>query len=273
MHEIYDKLAKDSISTEGRDTRKDILFVLGTAPRKRLFRFIKRQPNGDRRLESILPDKGEGFVVKDNYFANKVKVLNLANFTKKEVDDLKYVFEEDYLEVLTKIYKTTKADENELRKLFEEKARKYPAKDLTKEFDMEARWKNPWEPTIYEEKTMLEKTIETNKTAAANVAYLTAGKTLNTLVANKLLPLLPENVQVYALTPLGQLVLANIASSLVQIAPGTKAVSTEQLETLTGAMIESAMLDVVNTIKIDQLISEFLSAEGVSNLLDSVKEV
>lgn len=124
-----------------------------------------------------------------------------------------------------------------------------------------------------EERSMIENLVHANKRAATQAAQVTAGKTVNTLVVDKLVPLLPAGVQEYAHTPLGRLVIANLALSVAQVyKESTMSRNAHEVAKVTQYMVDSAVYDLVDSVNIDQLISDFLSIDVVQGLLDSGNE-
>lgn len=126
--------------------------------------------------------------------------------------------------------------------------------------------------TYYEpQETKMSKVInqvkDTNVAAAKLAAKVTAGKALNTAVMTKVTPMLPDNIKLYADTPFGALVVANIVAAALN-----NFASNNHKAKLAGeAMVTSAMLDVSCLINVEGLIKDFLQHEAVSELMDSIE--
>ena len=111
---------------------------------------------------------------------------------------------------------------------------------------------------------MIDTAKDLNIDAAKIAAKITAGKALNTVAQEKLVPFLPENMQAYAGTPLGNLVVANIvAAALTHFAP-----SNNKAYKAGDAMITAAMVDTASIIQIEELVKGFLNADIMAVLGD-----
>lgn len=121
------------------------------------------------------------------------------------------------------------------------------------------------EPTMLS--NLITKTIDTNKSAAAQAAYLEAGRiATNKLaqVASKSLPLMARG---YADTPLGRLLLANAAlAAAAQLRPNDPT-----LAKLTQAMVTSSYQEAFQHLDIEGMLDNFLGTEEIKQALGRVK--
>ncbi len=97
--------------------------------------------------------------------------------------------------------------------------------------------------------------LSRNQDAVAMSARITAGNIINQRVVELVKPQLPLMVKGYAETALGKAVIANaIASAMTHFMPGN-----EKVNLASQAMIESAMLNLVGSFNIEEMIDEVLS--------------
>ena len=91
--------------------------------------------------------------------------------------------------------------------------------------------------------------------AAKVAATITAGKTLNALVAKKVVPQMPMMTRGYADTALGRVGIANIADCAVKqfLACNTKA------NLATNAMMQAAMLELMDTFDLEAIVNDVLA--------------
>ena len=128
-------------------------------------------------------------------------------------------------------------------------------------------------PTKSPKESKMNRTVNlmknTNVKAANTAAQITAGKALNAAAQAKLVPFLPAAAQLYASTPLGKLVIANLVAVGLEHFAGTNV----RAGKAGNAMITAAMVDVASVIEIEKLVTEFLSADVMSMLADTEVEV
>lgn len=148
----------------------------------------------------------------------------------------------------------------------------YSKKELTQEYPAvftAFNEKNISKPTPKENKMKtINEVISKNTTLAQSAAFLEAGRIANgqaTKFASKQLPMM---VRGYADTPLGRLVMANIASTAAtQFRPNDK-----RLGRLADAMIVMAYQEVIQSFDIEKLINDMLSSETIKAALSKVDE-
>jgi hypothetical protein len=123
--------------------------------------------------------------------------------------------------------------------------------------------------TYKSEKTMLENTIDKNKTMAVTAGKVVAGRTINRVMKDKLVPFLPEGAQVLADSPVGTLVLANVMAALAEIYRGTSnSDMAHNLGKITDLMLEAAMMDAVDGLNIDGFVAGLLESPEIKAVLD-----
>lgn len=115
--------------------------------------------------------------------------------------------------------------------------------------------------------TALANVAENNKSAAIDAGYLTAGTIANNQFAKVSSKHLPMMVRGYADTPLGKLVLANVAQMLVQHFKADNKAANR----LTEAMMTSAMAEVIGSTGIEDLIDGFLNDPKIAKALKTVE--
>lgn len=102
---------------------------------------------------------------------------------------------------------------------------------------------------------MIDRTVTANTNAAKVAATLTAGRTLNSVVAKKIVPQLPFYAKGYADTALGRVVIANIADFAVkQFMTGN-----DKANMATNAMMQAAMLELAETFDFEGIVEDVLS--------------
>lgn len=102
----------------------------------------------------------------------------------------------------------------------------------------------------------VKKVVNTNVDAAKVAASITAGKTLNKVVADKVTPQLPMLVRGYANTALGRVVIANIADFAVkQFLP-----TNEKAQIASKAMMEAAMVELLESFDFESIVNDIVSS-------------
>ena len=98
--------------------------------------------------------------------------------------------------------------------------------------------------------------IDANVSAGKVAASITAGKTLNNILIDKIKPQLPLMLKGYADTPLGTVVVANIADVAVkQFMPYNK-----KANLATKAMMEAAMVDMLASFDLEKMVNEVINS-------------
>lgn len=117
--------------------------------------------------------------------------------------------------------------------------------------------------------TTVNKLIETNKSSAVSAAFLEAGHIANKQVSKVLGKQLPIMVRGYADTPIGRLVLANIAV----LAVDHFRADNKQLRRLTQAMQVNAYHELLRDLDIDGMIDELLENGSIKRALTKLDDV
>lgn len=105
-----------------------------------------------------------------------------------------------------------------------------------------------------------ETLVRNNKVAVISAGYLEAGRVANSRVTKLIAPKLPALARGYADTPIGRLVVANLAQVLQQqFRPENTA-----LAKLTTAMVTQAYSEMLGNLKIDELLDELLSDKKIA---------
>lgn len=108
--------------------------------------------------------------------------------------------------------------------------------------------------------------VERNKDAAKAAGFAEAGRIANKELTKIIAPRLPMMARGYLDTPLGRLVLANVAvAAAQQFKPDHK-----PLQALVQAMATQAYVEIVQTVKIDEFIENLLENKTISAALTSV---
>jgi hypothetical protein len=102
----------------------------------------------------------------------------------------------------------------------------------------------------------VKQVVDNNVDAAKVAASITAGKALNTIVADKVTPQLPLLVQGYAKTALGKVVLANVADFAVkQFMP-----TNEKANIAANAMMQAAMVELMDSFDFEKIVNEIVNS-------------
>lgn len=118
-------------------------------------------------------------------------------------------------------------------------------------------------------KNLLSNVADQNKQAVTNAALLEAGRIANNELAKLAAKQLPMMVRGYADSPVGKLVIANIASiALQQFRPNDS-----KLKYLSDAMLSSAFQEAIQTLNIDKLISDFTENSKIQTALDKLADI
>ena len=107
----------------------------------------------------------------------------------------------------------------------------------------------------YKETNIVKRTTDANVSAGKVAATIATGKTINALVASKVVPQLPLMVKVYADTAIGTLVIANIVDFVVKqyMADNRKA------NFASDAMMQAAMVELLAEFDFEVMIEDILS--------------
>lgn len=120
----------------------------------------------------------------------------------------------------------------------------------------------------YKEKTMsqIDQIVDKNKQTAVSAAFMEAGRIANNQVAKIASKQLPVMVRGYAETPVGKLVLANIANFAAQkLRP-----QDQRLGKLTGAMMVQAYQELYADFDIEQMLEDLLENSTIKKALKTV---
>ena len=109
--------------------------------------------------------------------------------------------------------------------------------------------------------------VTANKTAALNVAKLEAGRIAVKQAVKLVKPAVPMMARGYLDTALGALVVAN----LFKFAVDNFATSNPKAQLVAGAMLEGAMLEAMQSLNIEAMISEVMDKVDVSKFTDILK--
>lgn len=117
-------------------------------------------------------------------------------------------------------------------------------------------------------KMKVQKLVEMNKYAIGNSAYLEAGRIANNQVAKMAAKKLPMMVRGYADTPLGKLVIANLAYLAAEhFKPDSK-----QLLSLTQAMQVQAYTELIQELDIEGIIDELMGNNTIKRALGKLPQ-
>jgi hypothetical protein len=111
------------------------------------------------------------------------------------------------------------------------------------------------------------KVVNNNVSAAQRGAMLSAGKTLNNFVRNKVADNLPRKYRGLLKYPVANVVVANIASFAVQ----NFAASNEKANMATQAMMEAAMAEFFDSFNLEKIISDVLSEANLDTMFKEVR--
>jgi hypothetical protein len=123
--------------------------------------------------------------------------------------------------------------------------------------------------TNAEEKTMLDKVMSYNKEAVKSASTLAATKAVTQVVTDKLAAVVPAEVGAFLQTPLGAVVVANIAQVAVEVAADSMEYKTAgAARSVTKAMGTNAMSDVIAQFDLPGLVQSVLAIPEVSNAIN-----
>lgn len=110
--------------------------------------------------------------------------------------------------------------------------------------------------------------IEINKTSATSAAYMEAGHIANKQLGKVMSKQLPMMVRGYADTPLGHLIMANLAVLAIDhFRPDQR-----QLRRLAQAMQVQAYQELLKELDIDGMIDDLLDNGGIKRALAKLKD-
>jgi len=119
------------------------------------------------------------------------------------------------------------------------------------------------------ENNMIDKLINTNKVVAGNAAYMEAGRIATNQLSKIASSKAPLMVRGYVDTPVGKVVIANLAAVVAsQYRPNDA-----KLIKLTSAMMQNAYMELLRTLDVEGMINEFLEKTDVKAALDKVVEI
>lgn len=113
------------------------------------------------------------------------------------------------------------------------------------------------------ENTMLNKIIESNKSAIKSAGYLEAGRMANTQVAKLASKKLPMMLRGYADTAIGRLVIANLA----QMAAAQFKPNNQKLAKITEAMVVESYTQVIQEFDLDGMMEELLKSATMTKAM------
>jgi hypothetical protein len=111
---------------------------------------------------------------------------------------------------------------------------------------------------------MVKRTTDANMNAAKVAATITAGKTLNAIVAQKVTPKLPFGVKGYADTVFGRVVIANIADFVVKQFMGNN----YKANMATEAMMQAAMLELADSFDLEGIVADLVDSVNLEAVAD-----
>lgn len=112
---------------------------------------------------------------------------------------------------------------------------------------------------------MINKVVQSNVGAAKAGAVISAGNTLNKVVKNSVRSQVPRKYRKILDSPAGDFVIANVASFAVQ----NFAKTNYKARTATDAMMQAAMIEVMNSFNLDQMINDVLANANFDEILDT----
>ena len=110
---------------------------------------------------------------------------------------------------------------------------------------------------------MLNKIIESNKSAIKSAGYLEAGRMANTQVAKLASKKLPMMLRGYADTAVGRLVIANLA----QMAAAQFKPNNQKLAKITEAMVVESYTQVIQEFDLDGMMEELLKSAPMTKAM------
>lgn len=116
---------------------------------------------------------------------------------------------------------------------------------------------------LSKENTMLNKIIESNKSAIKSAGYLEAGRMANTQVAKLAAKKLPMMLRGYADTAVGRLVIANLA----QMAAAQFKPNNQKLAKITEAMVVESYTQVIQEFDLDGMMEELLKSAPMTKAM------
>ena len=119
------------------------------------------------------------------------------------------------------------------------------------------------EPTKETTMSKVQQVIATNMQLGTSAAFLEAGRIANNQISNVAASKLPMLMRGYAATPLGRLVIANIAA----LATEHFRADDKRLKQLTNAMTVSAYQELLQTLDIEQFIEDLVSNSTIKKAL------
>ena len=125
---------------------------------------------------------------------------------------------------------------------------------------------------IYEDKqsgddemNMINSVVSNNVDAAKAGAVISAGNTLNKVVKNSVRGQVPRKYRKILDSPVGDVVVANVASFAVQ----NFAKTNKKARVAANAMMQAAMVEVLNSFNLDQMIADVLANANFDEILDT----
>lgn len=111
--------------------------------------------------------------------------------------------------------------------------------------------------------------MNSNVNAAKTGAVITAGKTLNGILKEKIADAAPRKYRALIKHPLADVVIANVAS----IAIGTFASNNYKAKIAADAMMEAAMIELFSSFNFEKMISDVLSNVDLESLVTTEEDI
>ena len=110
--------------------------------------------------------------------------------------------------------------------------------------------------------------VAQNSEAAREAALLVAGSTLNRVVLDKVTKQLPRKYRKLAQHPLANVVVANLAS----VAQMNFVAGNEKARIATDAMVKAAMVEVLSTFNIEQMVTDVLDNVNLNDFIPDTED-
>ena len=202
-----------------------------------------------------------------------IKKIPIASYNSgfADVDIIVELYEEEAYDIFLEnhLNEYYKREYNILYKVEHSDEKTEPTKEKTVRLDIETRsdieeFLNHKKMYIGDDKNMknvrVEQILNVNTQAAKVAAQVTAGKTINTALIEKIKPQLPIMVRGYAETPIGAVVVANI----VNYGVSAFASDNEKALWIADALMVAAMSEFIESFNVDKLVKELVDSVDVT---------
>lgn len=115
--------------------------------------------------------------------------------------------------------------------------------------------------------TKVNNVVAANKSAAVSVAKIEAGRIAVKQAVKLVKPAVPMMARGYLETALGELVVAN----LFKFAVDNFAANNDKAQVVADAMLQGAMLGAIQSLNVEQMISDVLEKVDISKFADIAK--